>query len=80
MSLPGIVPCVLAHLLMSLVLWVSSGCGCSENLLLYCLPIVSGFCNLIFGASVKIFKPFVMIAIPLQLLFLLEWALIPDLG
>lgn len=72
MFLPGIVTCVLAHLLMDLVLWVSPGRDCSESLLLYCLPIVSGFCNLIFGASVKIFEPFVMIAIPLQLLCLLE--------
>lgn len=73
MSLPGIVPRVLAHLLMNLVLWVSSGCDCFENFFLYCLPspLVSGSCNLIFGASVKIFKPFVMIAVPLQLLFLL---------
>lgn len=70
MSLPGIVPRVLAHLLMSLVLWVSSACDCFESLLLPS-PLVSGFCNLIFGASVKIFKPFVVIVIPLQLLFLL---------
>lgn len=72
MSLAGIVPRVLVHLLMDLVLWVSSGCDCSESLLLYCLPIASAFCNLIFGASEKIFEPFVVIAIPLQLLFLLE--------
>lgn len=71
LSWPGIVPAVLAHLLRSLVLWVSSGSGCSESLLLYHLPIVFGFCNLIFGASVKTFKPFVMVAIPLQLHFLL---------
>lgn len=40
---------------------------------LYCLPsrLVSDSFNLIFGVSLKIFKPFVMIAIPQQLLFLL---------
>ena len=40
---------------------------------LYCLPshLVSDSCNVIFGVSLKIFKPFVMKAIPQQLLFLL---------
>lgn len=45
----------------------------SQSFFLYCLPspLVSDFCNLICGASVKIFKLFVMIAIPVQLLFFL---------
>lgn len=40
---------------------------------LYCLPrpFSSDFYNLIFGAPVEVFQTFVLIAIPLQLLFLL---------
>lgn len=37
----------------------------SQSFFLYCLhsPLVFGFCNLIFGTSVKVFKPFVILHI-----------------
>jgi len=51
---------------------------CITALSLYCLPshFVCDSCNLIFGVSLKIFKPFVMIAIPQQLLVFWEWVVV----
>lgn len=73
---PAWAPGVLTCPLMNSVLGASSGCGCVSELFFSLLPTQSlcDFCNLIFGAPLKIFKPFAMTAVPQQLLFSCEWA------